>query len=266
MPSCPGQTCPRAQARHALVPRSGMLSCPGQTCPVCPPVSEVQLKDDRTFDPSDLVWFQSGGKIRTSHQTSLPQERRGKVFQKTVTQQQATGYEFGNGQTGLHVARQGQEAEFAVTLRDRDGEQWRRGGDDMKVDIVEKNKNAKCNKVVISDRLDGSFHVAYTADESGHYLISIAVGGQHIQGSPFTVSVKPKWRSHTGVFHCCTFCSSGGNKDISCGCGGTVTGGYKGCGHGHVGHPGKSHWSCCGSTVEKAECTRPPSISKHVTV
>ncbi|XP_078687132.1 E3 ubiquitin-protein ligase TRIM45-like isoform X2 [Branchiostoma floridae x Branchiostoma belcheri] len=178
--------------------------------------------------------------------------------------------------SGLHVARQGQEAEFAVTLRDRDGEQWRRGGDDMKVDIVEKNKNAKllrfpwlrkrCNKVVISDRLDGSFHVAYTADESGHYLISIAVGGQHIQGSPFTVSVKPKWRSHTGVFHCCTFCSSGGNKDISCGCGGTVTGGYKGCGHGHVGHPGKSHWSCCGSTVEKAECTRPPSISKHVTV
>ncbi|CAH1272256.1 TRIM45 [Branchiostoma lanceolatum] len=167
---------------------------------------------------------------------------------------------------GLHVARQGQEAEFAVTLRDRDGEQWRRGGDDMKVDIIEKNKNAKCNKVVISDRLDGSFHVAYTADESGHYLISLSVGGQHIQGSPFTVSVKPKWRSHPGVFHCCTFCSSGGNKDISCGCGGTVTGGYKGCGHGHIGHPGKPHWSCCGSTEEKAECTRPPSISKHVTV
>ncbi|XP_078605626.1 E3 ubiquitin-protein ligase TRIM45-like isoform X2 [Branchiostoma floridae x Branchiostoma japonicum] len=177
---------------------------------------------------------------------------------------------------GLYVARQGQEAEFAVTLRDRDGEQWRRGGDDMKVDIIEKNKNAKllrfpwlrkrCNKVVISDRLDGSFHVAYTADESGHYLVSVSVGGQHIQGSPFTVSVKPKWRSHTGVFHCCTFCSSGGNKDISCGCGGTVTGGYKGCGHGHIGHPGKPHWSCCGSTEEKAECTRPPSISKHVTV
>lgn len=31
-------------------------------------------------------------------------------------------------------------------------------------------------------------------------------------------------------------------------------GGFKGCGHGHKGHPGKPHWSCCGSTAEKSEC------------
>lgn len=29
---------------------------------------------------------------------------------------------------------------------------------------------------------------------------------------------------HSGVFHCCTFCSSGGKKEASCACGGTMPG------------------------------------------
>ena len=32
-------------------------------------------------------------------------------------------------------------------------------------------------------------------------------------------------------------------------------GGYLGCGHGHKGHPGRPHWSCCGKFTEKSECT-----------
>ncbi|MEQ2170744.1 hypothetical protein GOODEAATRI_003494 [Goodea atripinnis] len=40
---------------------------------------------------------------------------------------------------------------------------------------------------------------------------------------------------------------------------GLPAGGFKGCGHGHKGHPGKHHWSCCGSTLEKSECL-PQSI------
>lgn len=31
-------------------------------------------------------------------------------------------------------------------------------------------------------------------------------------------------------------------------------GGYLGCGHGHKGHPGRPHWSCCGKFTEKSEC------------
>lgn len=33
-----------------------------------------------------------------------------------------------------------------------------------------------------------------------------------------------------------------------------TAGGFKGCGHGHKGHPGKPHWSCCGNTAEQSEC------------
>ncbi|XP_076228295.1 E3 ubiquitin-protein ligase TRIM45 isoform X1 [Nomia melanderi] len=59
---------------------------------------------------------------------------------------------------------------------------------------------------------------------------------------------------HSGIYHCCTFCSSGGKKEATCGCGGTMPGGYQGCGHGHIGHPGVSHWSCCGSILKHGRC------------
>lgn len=30
--------------------------------------------------------------------------------------------------------------------------------------------------------------------------------------------------------------------------------GFNGCGHGHTGHPGRRHWSCCGNVLENSEC------------
>ena len=63
---------------------------------------------------------------------------------------------------------------------------------------------------------------------------------------------------HSGIFHCCTWCSSGSSSgrrtDTKCGCGSVMSGGYIGCGHGHAGHPGCYHWSCCGNIVKKSEC------------
>lgn len=73
-------------------------------------------------------------------------------------------------------------------------------------------------------------------------------------------------RPHHGIFHCCCFCSSGGNKEAICGCGGTMPGGYKGCGHGHEGHPGKRHWSCCGNVLEHSECVRTNSSHYQFTL
>ncbi|KAK2585308.1 hypothetical protein KPH14_009992 [Odynerus spinipes] len=61
-------------------------------------------------------------------------------------------------------------------------------------------------------------------------------------------------QKHSGIYHCCTFCSSGGKKDVVCACGGKMPGGYQGCGHGHVGHPGSNHWSCCGSFLRDGYC------------
>lgn len=48
-----------------------------------------------------------------------------------------------------------------------------------------------------------------------------------LQGSPFILNVKRKLRRHTGTFHCCSFCSSGGDKEARCGCPGTMPGTQK---------------------------------------
>lgn len=48
-----------------------------------------------------------------------------------------------------------------------------------------------------------------------------------LQGSPFVLNVKRKLRRHTGTFHCCSFCSSGGDKEARCGCPGTMPGTHK---------------------------------------
>lgn len=31
-------------------------------------------------------------------------------------------------------------------------------------------------------------------------------------------------QGHSGIYHCCTFCSSGGKKDVICACGGRMPG------------------------------------------
>lgn len=36
----------------------------------------------------------------------------------------------------------------------------------------------------------------------------------------------------------------------------SLKGGYKGCGHGHPGHPRVKHWSCCGSIDRDSVCPR----------
>ncbi|GCB60019.1 hypothetical protein scyTo_0009095 [Scyliorhinus torazame] len=156
---------------------------------------------------------------------------------------------------GLHVARQDQSSEFVLICNDQSGKQMGRGGESIRVSIFNK-KNKECSlKTKLQDNHDGTYCFTYTPLVSGSYVGCVCVKGQHVQGSPFTIAVTSKFRKHPGIFHCCTFCSSGGQKDVRCGCRGTMPGGYQGCGHGHKGHPGQRHWSCCGKLTENSECS-----------
>uniref|UniRef100_A0A1A8R6R5 Tripartite motif containing 45 n=1 Tax=Nothobranchius rachovii TaxID=451742 RepID=A0A1A8R6R5_9TELE len=128
-----------------------------------------------------------------------------------------------------------------------------RGGEQVLVSIVHKEKKNCAVETVVVDNADGTYSVSYKPEEPGPYSVWVCVKAQHVKGSPFLLNVK-EFRHHGGTFHCCSFCSSGGAKEALCGCAGTMSGGFKGCGHGHKGHPGKPHWSCCGSTTEKSEC------------
>ncbi|XP_017291527.1 tripartite motif-containing protein 45 [Kryptolebias marmoratus] len=155
---------------------------------------------------------------------------------------------------GLHQGGEGQKGHFTLVCRDLAGEQMAQGGEHVLVSIVHKEKKNCTVQATVVDNSDGTYGVSYKPEEPGAYSVWVCVKAQHIKGSPFNLHVKRSFRRHTGTFHCCSFCSSGGAKEARCGCPGTMPGGFKGCGHGHKGHPGKPHWSCCGSTVEKSEC------------
>ncbi|NXO10526.1 TRI45 protein, partial [Oriolus oriolus] len=160
----------------------------------------------------------------------------------------------------LHSARQNQLSGFTLLCKDTTGERMGRGGEAVRVTITHKVKRDCALKPTVCDNGDGTYCISYSPEEPGLYAVCVCVKGQHVQGSPFTLMVKHKFREHQGVFHCCTFCSSGGQKAARCACGGTMPGGYQGCGHGHKGHPGCHHWSCCGQVKESSECLcGPPS-------
>ncbi|XP_037095232.1 tripartite motif-containing protein 45 [Syngnathus acus] len=164
---------------------------------------------------------------------------------------------------GLQQASEGQQAHFTLVCRDSAGDQMARGGDPVLVSIVHRERKHCAVESTVVDNNDGSYKVSYRPDEAGTYSVWVCVKAQHVKGSPFVLNVTKKLRHHTGVFHCCSFCSSGGAKEARCGCPGTMPGGFQGCGHSHKGHPGKPHWSCCGSTTEKSECL-PACVIKAV--
>ncbi|XP_069745312.1 E3 ubiquitin-protein ligase TRIM45 isoform X2 [Narcine bancroftii] len=154
---------------------------------------------------------------------------------------------------GLHVAQQDKASSFTLVCNDQSGQQMRRGSESVRVSIFKKDKK-ECIRTLLQDNHDGTYQITYTPRTSGCYVAWICVKGQHVQGSPFTITVASKSREHVGIFHCCTFCSSGGQKDARCGCKGTMPGGFQGCGHGHKSHPGHPHWSCCGNPSKSSEC------------
>ncbi|XP_069058911.1 E3 ubiquitin-protein ligase TRIM45 [Pleurodeles waltl] len=163
----------------------------------------------------------------------------------------------------FHNAREEQSSAFTLVCKDASSERMGRGGEQVRVSMVSKDRKECVIKPTVHDNNDGTYSVSYTPHAPGMYTVGVCIKGQHVQGSPFLLTVKSKFRKHSGVFHCCTFCSSGGQKDARCGCGGSMPGGYQGCGHGHKGHPGRSHWSCCGRTLENSECAAIAGDSGH---
>lgn len=153
---------------------------------------------------------------------------------------------------GLHTAREGKTSQFKVIVHDRYKQRRNEGGDKLEASMT--GTDGEVVHLFVSDSEDGSYVVSYSPTSQGEHTLSVLIRGKHIRGSPFLVNVGRQTSRHNGMFHCCTFCSTQGKKHIRCGCGGTMPGGYSGCGHGHPGHPGRRHWSCCGNTVETSQC------------
>ena len=175
-----------------------------------------------------------------------------KIFGTLDAQGPSAAHSLGEGE-GLFEARQGQTATFTVTVNDRFKER-RTSGEDV-VECRVESRDGSPLAASATNLGKGVYKFSYTPENSGEHSVSVLIQGKHIRSSPFLVTVLPQGSRHTGVFHCCSWCSSKGKKHVRCGCGSRMSGGYSGCGHGHPGHPGCNHWSCCGNRVEKSQCS-----------
>ncbi|XP_073941347.1 E3 ubiquitin-protein ligase TRIM45 isoform X1 [Choristoneura fumiferana] len=144
--------------------------------------------------------------------------------------------------------------EATLELRDSSGERIWCGGEQVAGYFRRSDSSARPQSAKVSDRGDGLYGLTVTPPSPGAYLFAITLNNNPVKGSPFQCAVRAS-APHSGQFHCCAFCSSGGRRDARCACPGHMPG-YKGCGHGHSGHPGARHWSCCGSARRRGPCAR----------
>ncbi|KAI8119945.1 Tripartite motif-containing protein 45 [Lucilia cuprina] len=154
---------------------------------------------------------------------------------------------------GISQLRLHKKAELVLISRDADGASLCHGGLQIKCQIKYKDNHAKLIPIEISDNRDGSYIISFTPDSQGTIILTITINDKPIKGSPFRFQARTL-RPHSGIYHCCAFCSSKGNKNIKCACEGRMPN-FHSCGHGHVGHPGRRHWSCCGNVLENSECS-----------
>ncbi|GBP87192.1 Tripartite motif-containing protein 45 [Eumeta japonica] len=157
---------------------------------------------------------------------------------------------------GLRDLRVEHEHTLEVETRDANGERVWAGGASVAAYLRRSDSSAPPSVLRVSDRGDGVYALTLTPPKPGAYLLAITLDNKPIKGSPYECAARVA-RAHSGKFHCCAFCSSGGRRDAHCACGSVMAPGYKGCGHGHAGHPGARHWSCCGSLQRRGECMRP---------
>ncbi|KAH8237974.1 hypothetical protein KR032_009370 [Drosophila birchii] len=153
---------------------------------------------------------------------------------------------------GFSQLRLHKKADLLLHSRDADGVSLCHGGLEINCMIKYKDSNSKFLPVEVSDNRDGTYNISFTPDAQGSLILTITINERPIKGSPFTFQAR-QVRPHTGIYHCCSFCSGRGNRSVKCSCEGRMPG-YSGCGHGHAGHPGRRHWSCCGNVLENSEC------------
>ena len=138
--------------------------------------------------------------------------------------------------TGLMNLRVHKKAELVLQTRDIEDRAMCHGCAEVEVTVTYRDVSFKSLPVQVNDKRDGTYTIYFIPDSPGYMHITITVNGKAIQDSPLTGRAR-NLRPHSGIFHCCSFCSSNGKK--VCACGGEMpVDGYIGCGHGHSGWAG----------------------------
>ncbi|XP_075212908.1 E3 ubiquitin-protein ligase TRIM45 isoform X2 [Lycorma delicatula] len=155
----------------------------------------------------------------------LSEERAGVInnhqMYGVVTTQSVSPYHCTLETEGLLNCRQYKKAEFLLKTCDSEGQQVCHGGEKVNAELNYIDAPQRQVPMKVLDRGDGTYLLVFTPDAPGNLSLSVTVQQKSIQRSPFNVSVSTQ-RPHPGIYHCCAFCSSNGNKNTSCACGGTM--------------------------------------------
>ncbi|XP_047640857.1 tripartite motif-containing protein 45 isoform X3 [Phacochoerus africanus] len=81
----------------------------------------------------------------------------------------------------LHRAREKQTASFTLLCKDAAGENMGRGGDNIQVAVVPKDKKNSPVKTMVHDNKDGTYCISYTPKEPGVYTVLVCIKEQHVQ-------------------------------------------------------------------------------------
>ena len=93
---------------------------------------------------------------------------------------------------GIDEAFVGLEAEFVLTTRNAEAEQYYDERDCVTVEIRNHQSHVCATKARVRDNKDGNYKVSYLAKETGQFELSVKVNEEYVRGSPFAVEVKPR--------------------------------------------------------------------------
>ena len=94
--------------------------------------------------------------------------------------------------TGLKVGEVGREAKIALTTKDSGGNLWYDEND--RIDVTVQTPSSKRLSYKIEPGKDGEYSVSYTPDCVGQHEVLIAVNGEPLTGSPWSVFVTHRYK------------------------------------------------------------------------
>ena len=83
------------------------------------------------------------------------------------------------------------KAQFNLTTRNAERNQWYDERDRVTVEIKDEQGQECVTEVKVKDMKDGTYHVRFYPRVQGTFKLYVIVNEEHIRGSPFTMSVKP---------------------------------------------------------------------------
>ena len=85
----------------------------------------------------------------------------------------------------------GKKHAIIVETRNDEGGHWKKGGEVVKVTLVDKNKRDHSINGAVQDKGTGHYELSLTPPSPGTYEVHVTIDNEHIKNSPFTLYARP---------------------------------------------------------------------------